>query len=246
MLADNSAQIFEQPTGHASSHEGPMARLLAVAGHDLRQPLQVAMMSVDRALGDGVSPTTERRLLIAVDAMARLGRELSDIARLSQKGAGLRPRRRTLQLADVFAQLEQDWAFYADACRTKLNIQGTSLLVRSDSNMLQSILRNLVGNAIKFSGPGGQVDVNCRVEGRSVVIEVRDNGSGIPPARLTRIFDAFERGDQGSQHDGLGLGLHIVRQMADLLRHPVSVRSIERVGTTFAIELPRHLSSRQA
>ena len=216
-----------------------MARLVAVAGHDLKQPLQVAMLSVGRAVADGVPTSVARRLNIALDAMERLGSELSDIARLSQQGGGLKPQRRAIRLADVFAALDRDWRFYAEASRTSLRIRSSAVLVDSDPDMLLTILRNLVGNAIKYCGPGGHVDVGCRIGPDSVAIDIRDDGCGIPAGRLARIFEAFERGDHPEQYEGLGLGLLIVRQTADLLRHPVSVRSIENVGSTFSVEVPR-------
>lgn len=240
MYADGSAGgTAEDTVRTAEASRRAMARLVAVAGHDLKQPLQLAILSVGRAVADGVPAPVARRLNIALDAMERLGSELSDIARLSQQGGGLQPRRRAIRLTDILAQLEREWAFYAEVSHTRLRIRPCDAVIVSDPNMLLTILRNLVGNAIKYCGPGGHVDVGCRIGPNSVTIDIRDDGGGIPAERLVRIFDAFERGDHAGQQEGLGLGLLIVRQTAELLRHTVSVRSIENVGSTFSVEVPR-------
>lgn len=215
-----------------------MARLMAVAGHDLKQPLQVALLSIIRAVGEGVAPPVASRLGVALDALRRLNTELEDIARLSQRDEALEPQHKVVVLEEVMARVEREWRCYADICGTRLQVRLPRAFVETDPEMLATILRNLVGNAIKFSGPGGQVCVTSRLLGDRISIDVHDTGSGIPTAQLSRIFDAFERGEQACHTNGLGLGLLIVRQTAEMLGHPVSVRSIENEGSTFSVELP--------
>lgn len=214
------------------------ARLMAVAGHDLRQPVQVAMLSVARAISDGVSAPAARRLTLALDAMKRLVTELDDIARLSQRDESLRPDRRAVYLDDILSKVERDWRAYADACGTGLEIKSARAHVETDPTMLKTILRNLVGNAIRHSGPRGHVLVSCRRQADTLVIDVEDDGNGIPVTYLARIFDAFERCGAAGTDDGLGLGLTIVRQTAEMLGHPVSVRSVENEGSIFSVALP--------
>lgn len=228
------------PETEASTPQLAMARLMAVAGHDLKQPLHVAMMYAVRAMEDGVTEAAARRLHIAIDAMKRLDSELNDIARLSQMGGAQMPRRTIVSIADVLARLDRDWRFYAEVFGVELALGDDKFLVESDPDMLHSILRNFIGNAIKYAGPGGHVRVSCRISSGRLVVSVEDDGCGIAAGRLETIFDAFERGDQAGRSDGLGLGLAIVRQTADLLRHRVSVRSVENEGSVFSIELPLH------
>ncbi|MEP9388397.1 HAMP domain-containing sensor histidine kinase [Mesorhizobium sp. KR9-304] len=229
---------IEDAVAIANASRLAMSRLMAVAGHDLKQPLQVAMASLASAAGDSISADAAGRLRIALDAMKRLGNELDDIARLSQADDAFRPCRRLVRLAEVLTTVDRDWRFYAEYCGVDLQIHLPEMLVETDPRMLLTILRNLVGNAIKYSGPGGHVLVLCRTLDSAVSIDVHDDGRGIAAAQLGRIFDAFERGDQADQCHGLGLGLTIVRQTANLLQHPVSVRSVENKGTTFSVELP--------
>jgi signal transduction histidine kinase len=92
------------------------------------------------------------------------------------------------------------------------------------------MLRNLVGNAIDYTTSSGSVQLGCRRRGP----QLRDNGVGISPERLARIFEAFERGDN-SCSDGLGLGLFIVKRAAELLDHRIEVRSAVGRGYCFAL-----------
>lgn len=227
----------EEAREAAETSRRAMARLMAVAGHDLRQPIQVAMLSIAMAIGETVSAPAAKRLRIALDAMKRLGLELEDITRLSQQDSAVRPRPRPVGLGEILAEVERDWRVYADACGTTLTIDSSSAYVETDPAMLKTILRNLVGNAIRHGGPRGHVSVSCKRLGDRIRIDVRDDGYGIPVAYLSRIFDAFERGGSG-EGGGLGLGLTIVRQTAELLGHPLSVRSVESEGSTFSIDLP--------
>lgn len=228
----------EEARRAAEAARSAMARLMAVAGHDLRQPVQVAMLSIARAVSEGVSAPAARRLTLALEAMKRLGKELDDIARLSQRDEGLQPHRRPVYLDDVLSEVDRDWRDYAEACGTALDIQSAGALVDTDPTMLKTILRNLVGNAIRHSGPRGRVVVSCRRRADTLVIDVEDDGEGIPVAYLARIFDAFERGRSAQAGDGLGLGLTIVRQTAEMLNHPILVRSVEQQGSTFSVVLP--------
>jgi signal transduction histidine kinase len=215
-----------------------MARLMAVAGHDLKQPIQVATFSIALAIGENLPARAANRLRIALDAMRRLNCELDDIARLSQQHIATLARLQPVDLDEILADVERDWRDYADTTGTALEINPSGMRVETDPAMLRTILRNLVGNAIRHAGPRGQVSISCRRHGDRLRISVQDDGSGIPVAHLSRIFDAFARCGAPDRDDGLGLGLTIVRQTAELLQHPLSVRSVEHEGSTFSIELP--------
>jgi signal transduction histidine kinase len=234
--------LLYAPTATARVGNPPpdaMARLLAVAGHDLKQPLHVAMMSIELALSEGKSGRARERLGTAQEALRRLGLELDDLARCSQSANALLPRREAVRLDTVFDGLDRDWRFYAERCGVELRLQRSSHVVESDPAMLMTILRNLVGNAVKYSKCGGRIVVGCRVRGGHLSVEVHDAGHGIPSNRLACIFEAFERGAWNGIGSGLGLGLFIVRQTAEALGHRVSVRSVEGVGSTFKLLLPR-------
>lgn len=237
-MGSTGAMPSEDPAGlallRAEAARSAMARLLAVAGHDLKQPLQIAMMAIDRVVSDGVAPRAAARLGLASDALQRLGRELDDLARSSQFGDAP-PQLRPVALAPVLATVVAEWQHYAQAAGVRLQVNATDLLVRSEPGMLTTVLRNLVGNAVKYAGPGGRVIVGCRRRRGRITIEVHDDGPGIPPDRVAGIFQAFDRGGR-RDGAGLGLGLHIVRQTAQALGHPIGVRSRQGHGSVFSVE----------
>ena len=173
-----------------------------------------------------------------MDALHRLDSELSDIARVSQLSAGTLLNVRPVEIDELMQRVERDWQRYAEACGVRLRVEMPGVAVWSDPLMLHSIIRNLVGNAIRYSSAGGEVTVECQPAFDRVQLRVADEGCGIAAAHLDRIFEAFVRGDSRRQDAGLGLGLAIVRQMTEALGHPVKVESIEGVGSTFTVDLP--------
>lgn len=113
-----------------------------------------------------------------------------------------------------------------------------ALTVRADSARLDQVLRNLVDNALKYTRPGGQVRMGCRRRGDTGVLEVSDNGVGIPAEELPRIFDEFYRVRLAPTGEGAGLGLAIVRRLVLALGGRIDVTSEPAVGSRFSVELP--------
>jgi signal transduction histidine kinase len=116
----------------------------------------------------------------------------------------------------------------------RLQIQSTASVVLSDASLLASILRNLVQNAIKYTGAGGDVIVECRQCGPLARLEVNDSGIGIEREHMTKVFEAFQRLD-GRNGDGLGLGLFLAKQAAAFLSHRIEARSSPGRGSSFAV-----------
>jgi signal transduction histidine kinase len=214
-------------------------RIMAVAGHDLKQPLQLAMMSLELATEAGSGALAKKRLAVARDALKRLNVELDDLARISQADDRLAPQIRPTALGPILREVDGDWRGFAEVCGVSLAFVAPDLQVLTDSAMLKTILRNLVGNAVKYSDRGGRVSVTARVTRSFVIVDVADEGRGIAQGKLEGIFDAFDRGGRSDAGGGLGLGLHIVRQTAALLAHPVAVRSVEGEGSIFSVALPQ-------
>jgi len=112
--------------------------------------------------------------------------------------------------------------------------------VEADALKLQQVLVNLIGNAAKFSPPHSLIQVRCDTEGAEAVIRVQDEGAGIAPELMPRIFDAFVQGDQADNaHNALGLGLALVRRFVELHNGTVQVRSDGRgLGSEFIVRIP--------
>ncbi len=217
------------------------SRFLAVASHDLRQPLHALGLFVE-ALQEGALPPQERQLIgnirRTVDTMGELFDELLDISRLD---AGVvRARVETFALATVFDRLRVQFEPLALQKGLQLHVCATSMIVRSDPRLLSRILSNLLANAIHYT-ERGRVVLGCRRRSGLARVEVWDTGRGIPHDKHSDIFQEFaqlENPDR-EQGKGLGLGLAIVAGLARLLDHAVELRSQVGRGSMFAITLPR-------
>ncbi len=110
--------------------------------------------------------------------------------------------------------------------------------VQADPTRLRQVLINLLSNAIKFNREAGQVRLSAHWDGEFLVVEVADEGPGIPPAQLPRLFQAFERLDLVGAVEGTGIGLALSRQLAELMGGEIGVRSEPGRGSVFWLRLP--------
>jgi signal transduction histidine kinase len=213
-----------------------VSRLMAVAGHDLKQPLQVMVMAIERVRAKLTDPKDQERLGYAVDAGLRMAEELDQLAETSALQAGFgAPQLKTFPIADVFESVVDTWRLHAETKGLRLIVMPSTARVVSDPAMLRAILGNLVGNAIKYT-ERGRVLLGCRRRGNFATLEVLDSGCGIPAERLDAVFDAFHQINPGSE--GLGLGLSIVRRTCEALGHPVEVKSDLARGSHFSVRVP--------
>lgn len=214
-----------------------VARLMAVAGHDLKQPLQVMIMAIERVRGKVQDRRDRERLDLAVTAGMRMAEELDRLAETSVlQSSDAAPRLAPVALHDLFRTIASNWKSHAEAKGLRLVVVPTSAVVVSDPAMLRAILGNLVGNAIKYTEKG-RVLLGCRRRGAEVSIDVFDSGTGIAAQHLESIFDAFKQINPASE--GLGLGLSIVRRTAEALGHRLDVQSNVGRGTRFSVTVPR-------
>lgn len=212
--------------------------LLAIAGHDLRQPLQ-SIMSAYEWLARRLDTSSEQEYLRrGMFAIMRLSEQLDlliEALRLLEHSANIQAA--PVALSPIFARLCRDNEELANRKGLALLAHPTRAAVVSEAVLLESILRNLIRNALKYTGPGGRVLVGCRRRGALLKIEVHDTGIGIPPDKLSRVFEAFHRLDS-TRADGLGLGLFVVRRAVDLLGHSIEVRSTVGRGSCFSVLAP--------
>lgn len=212
-----------------------LATLLAMAGHDLRQPLQLITNALDVLRHTLADEEQREELTRAAEATAQLAGMLGQLVEALQLHE--RPNGDLHLPVSLRPVLDDLAAEFAEAARLK----GISLVVTAADGtalshpvLLTGILRNLIRNAIDYTPGGGGVWITCRQDGPELRISVRDNGAGIRANTLATIFRAFERADD-SRTDGLGLGLYIVKNAAGLLGHRVEVRSSEGHGSCFTV-----------
>lgn len=212
--------------------------LFAIAGHDLRQPLQI-VQSANELLGMSMRTGPELRYLrSSQNAINRLTKQLTQLT------TALRFREHSANLNLVPVRVEQvlRQAYYEneEAALKKgitLRMVSTDTVIKSDILLLGAALRNLVSNAINYTEPGGRILLGCRRQGPNLRIDVCDNGTGIPDGQLPSLFEAFTRSDT-SRREGLGIGLFIVRQALALLGHGIEVASHTSRGSRFSIFAP--------
>lgn len=216
------------------------SHFLASASHDLRQPVAAIGLITDLLQSRVTDPALRSltdRLTRAVDSMESLLKGLLDLSRLDSGTVDVQRRQVKLQpLLEAVTNHEMESARHKGL---RLRIRPTDATVWTDPVLMEQILRNLVGNAIRHTTRGG-VLVGVRRRGSAWVLQVWDSGPGIDPADQQRIFEAFVQLSNPARErsQGLGLGLAIVQRAATLLDHTVSVRSVVGQGSVFSVAMP--------
>lgn len=215
-------------------------KFLAAVSHDLLQPLNAARLFTSAMLeqqGAGASGGLMRSLSNSLDDVENLLGTLVDISKLD---AGvIKPEISAFAIGELLDNLAAEFSQLAVSEGLELRFVPSRALVRSDTQLLARILRNLLTNAIRYT-PAGRILLGCRRHRQSLSIEVWDTGIGIPGDKLQEIFQEFKRGEQQrpNQDRGLGLGLAIVDKIARMLGHRIRVASVPGKGSMFAIEVP--------
>jgi signal transduction histidine kinase len=225
---------------------------LAGVSHDLRQPVQALglftgyLQSLAKEQSGPLGEELRRLADNSKLALAAINGQVSRLLELSRLEAGeVQPRKRPVRLADLFDYTRVQQAEKAQEKGLELHFAPTQLIVDSDLKMLQSILDNLVSNAVRYT-PKGKVLVGARRRGGRVEIQVLDTGPGIPEAHIPLLFEAYRRFDDTARgaEMGHGLGLALVQRQAQLLGHELKVHSAPGQGSVFSVLLPRHAPAR--
>ena len=219
-------------------------RLVATVSHELRTPL-AAIAGFTELLSLGVrGPLSEaqradiERIHRAYEHMARV---VDDLLSFSKISAGQLP----LDIQD--AALRDQLRVVTEMITHQAGERGVTLtvaepaetmVVRADPERFRQIVLNLVGNAVKFTPPGGSVTVRCTTTEHEAILEVRDDGRGIPHENHESIFEPFVRLPRDRLTPGTGLGLAISREMARAMGGDLTVTGDVDVGSCFALRLP--------
>ncbi|MDI3288908.1 ATP-binding protein [Polyangium sp. 15x6] len=218
---------------------------LAVISHELRTPLTAILGWTGILRRDSVPEASRGKALETIERNAQTqARLIEDLMDTTCMIAG------TLQLDFMDLDLVQPLTQAVRAMRPVAEAKGirldvvfetkSPLPVLGDDVRLRQIIENLLGNALKFTPPGGSVEIGCR-RGDKVILWVKDDGVGISPTTLPHVFERFRQGDSSStrSHGGLGLGLSIVRYLVEAHGGVVVAESPGKgLGATFTVELP--------
>ena len=209
--------------------------------HDLRTPLTRLRGTAELALAS--PPNLERyreALADCVEESDRVLVMLNTLMDISEAESGtLQLRREPVTLADVVARAVDLYRDVAEAKGVALSADAPpDIVVVADRTRLEQVAANLIDNALKYTPPGGRVDVEVRRAADAAILRVRDTGAGIPPDELPRIFDRLFRGDTSRAERGLGLGLSLVKAIVEAHGGTVDVVSEPGQGSTFTVTLP--------
>ncbi len=222
------------------------ADFLAAMSHELRTPLTLILSSVEHIVRDGGfdgSPSVAASLARIQRNAQRLQVMTDDVLEFSRHEAGhLQIRKHPVRIDKHVSEVLSDLEPTATArdLVLKTNIAESLGTVSLDIAKFEKIVLNLVGNAIKFTPPGGQVDVSLYREHDELVLTVRDDGIGIDPSNHERIFMRFEQVDGGStrRYEGSGLGLSLVRVFAEAMGGEIRLASALGEGAEFSVRVP--------
>ena len=218
------------------------SRFVAVASHEFRTPLAAILSSVE-LLGDYGArlPDSERQEIVGLikTAVARMNGMVEQVLLTSRLESGaffFEPMPCVLPQLLVQVATELDQA-NPQAARIAMRCEGVDEARQLDARLVRHILVNLLGNALKYSPPESPVSCSVRAEGEQLHLLVTDQGIGIPPADLPRLFESFHRGTNVGNIQGTGIGLHIVKECVELHRGGIEVRGEPGGGTTFHVRL---------
>jgi len=220
-----------------------VSRFTADASHELRTPLTILRGELEAAVEQS-QPAPELRETIgsALEETERLSRIVESLMAISRLDAGeARMELDTLDLSELAATTTEQMRLLAEDKNIALRCESDKQVsVEGDRARLKQVIVNLVDNAIKYTPAGGHVGVKVGGSNGSAVLEVSDNGVGIPPEALPHIFERFYRADKARsrQMGGAGLGLSIIKAIVTAHGGQVRVESVEGEGSRFLIELP--------
>jgi len=236
-------QELSQAKAEAEAANSSKTRFLAAASHDLMQPFN-AMSLFTSMLNKKVQgseleelATNIRHSLTAAESL------LSDLVEISRlDGNSQQVNIADFPVAEMLNPLSTEFSLLAQQQNLNFNYIKSSLVIKSDQRLLRRVIQNFLSNAINYcSQPTrkGKVLIGVKRTQHSVIIEVWDNGPGIPQEKQQTIFKEFERLAQTQEKSGLGLGLAISDRIAKLLNITISVKSTLEKGSCFSVRLPR-------
>lgn len=222
------ANAFNRTADRIEELVADKTRLLANTSHELRTPLTRIRMAV-ALLDDGPRPDLLERINLDIDELDDLIGELLISSRLDAPGQTWD--RESVDLLALAAE---------EAARIDgIDVHGVSQVVDGDPRLLRRLVRNLLENAVRHGEPPIEVEVSADESGLGIRLIVADRGPGIPESERERIFESFYRpAGQASAEGGIGLGLALVRQIANRHRGRIHCEAREGGGTRFVLELP--------
>jgi heavy metal sensor kinase len=218
-------------------------RFSADASHELRTPLTILQLELEGIVSNqALSDSLADRIGSALEETNRMSRIVESLLTISRLDAGeTKLDKWPLDFGVLVHSIGSEMKIIAHEKSIALTtLTESGVWVRGDRTRLQQIVVNLIDNAIKYTPEGGRVDVRSRGENSTAILEVEDNGVGIPPHALPYVFERFYRVDKARSRasGGAGLGLSIVKAICAAHGGEIHVSSVERRGSCFQVRLP--------
>jgi signal transduction histidine kinase len=237
------AEALERQVQQMAEIDRRKDEFLAILAHELRNPLQPLQTAVELMYAAKTEPTPERVREIIQRQVHHIGRLVDDLLDVARFQTGkLELRREPISIDAIVKEAIDDLKTTADARKHKLSITGNgdAPKIFGDPIRLVQVVSNLVSNAIKYTNQGGTIRIDWGTAGDHAYVRISDNGRGIPPGLLPRIFDMFvqERTTPDGK-GGLGLGLGLVKRLVELHGGTVHANSDgANKGATFEVRIP--------
>ncbi len=219
---------------------------VANVSHELRTPLTTIKTYAETIndMGEGSANESVLHFVKVIENEAdRMTRLVKDLLTLSQLDSSKQIERRTqFDLAELVSSIAEKLSISAknSGHKIKTDISMPSSVCFGEPDAIEQVLTNIISNSIKYTPPGGKIDITCRGDFAKAYITVRDNGMGIPAADLPRIFERFYRVDKARsrQSGGTGLGLAIAKEIIERHSGTIEIESPDQRGTIVKISLP--------
>lgn len=215
-------------------------KFLAAASHDLRQPLHALglfLAVLERRITDESHLEILRKIRHSSDSLNALFNSLLDISRLDAGIVDVSIQ--TFSIRDLLISIRDEFIQLGELKSLEVSVEITDAIVRTDPVLFGRILRNLLQNAITYTQEGS-VALRCREQVGQLIIDVSDTGPGIPETQHDAIFSEYYQLDSSLRQSsgGMGLGLAIVRKVANLLQIAIRLESVMGKGSTFSVNVP--------
>ncbi len=214
-------------------------QLTSDVAHELRTPLSTLEISMEAAL-DGILPMDQKRMQGLLDEIQRLSKIVKDLDQLNRIEETQRLNTVPFELSSLIDEVIRALEIQSQTKSIRIKTNGDSLSITGDRDRLNQVFYNLILNALNYSNPNSNIEVQWMRIHENVQITIKDEGIGIPEKELPHIFDRFYRVESARDRirGGSGIGLAIVKRFIEAHKGSITVTSSENIGTTFTITLP--------
>ena len=242
-LKEGGCVALLHDVSHFKTLERVKNEFISTATHDLKSPIGIILGFNDMLARVGPLNEAQAGFVEHIRASAANMNELvQNLLELAKIDMGMEPKQETLNINDFLSDILSEFQAQAETREQKLMLEKTEshAVVRGDALQLKQAIRNLVGNAIKYTPDSGSIDLSLETDEEAVMIHVKDTGCGISSKDLPFVFDRFYRANDESikKTEGNGLGLAIVKSVVERHNGRIDVNSEPGKGSCFTITLP--------